>query len=127
MTGASRPTATPRGRRTTSASTPPPPPPNSASPSATPAWRALGSAWAPPPIDGDVQNRSLIIHDLTNSTVDDIDQSRVAGIYNQTGNVKVSNTIVYDITDLSTHPSSRAYGMHFDEAGATAYVFNNTI
>ena len=78
-------------------------------------------------IDGDVQIRSLIIHDLTNSTVDDIDQSRVAGIYNQTGNVKVSNTIVYDITDLSTHPSSRAYGMHFDEAGATAYVFNNTI
>ena len=77
----------------------------------------------------DVRLTHNLIHDITNSTIDESDPSRVYGIYlDATDDSKVSNNIIYNINSVSAAVTgAHSYGIHADDAGLTHYVYNNTI
>ena len=69
-----------------------------------------------------------LIHDLMNSTVDDSDGSWVRGIrLDLTNNTKVSNNIVYNLTNVSTNVDASIRGILANNAGKTRYIYNNTV
>ena len=68
----------------------------------------------------------MIIHDLTNSTTDETDESLVIGIYVVDGSALVKNTIIYDLNNVSTHASSTANGVFLGSGSETVYVYNTT-
>ncbi len=69
-----------------------------------------------------------LIHDITNSTFDDTDNSRAVGIFlDYTDDSKVANNIIYNITSVSTYATAFAHGIESDDVGTTHYVYSNTI
>ena len=76
----------------------------------------------------DVRISYCLIHDITNSTIDDTDASVVRGIrLDLTNNSKVSNNIIYNITNVSTNAGSNVRGILAATAGKTHYIYNNTV
>ena len=69
-----------------------------------------------------------LIHDITNSTIDDSDGSWVRGIrLDLTNNTKVSNNIIYNLTNVSTNVDASIRGILANNAGKTRYIYNNTV
>ena len=76
----------------------------------------------------DVRFTHNLIHDITNTTIDDSDQSRVLGIFlDNTDNSKVANNIIYNLTSVSASVTGQARGIEANDAGKTHYVYNNTV
>ena len=76
----------------------------------------------------DVRFTHNLIHDITNTTIDDSDNSRVFGIFlDDTDNSKVANNIIYNLTSVSTNVQGQARGIEGDDAGKTHHVYNNTL
>ncbi|MHC4072682.1 MAG: hypothetical protein ACYTGS_11740, partial [Planctomycetota bacterium] len=76
----------------------------------------------------DVRISHNLIHDITNSTADTSDESDVQGIYlENTTNTKISNNIIYNLTDACTNDNSNPKGIESNTSGKTHYVYNNTI
>ena len=69
-----------------------------------------------------------LIHDITNSTVDESDGSYVRGIrLDVTNNTKVANNIVYNLINVSANSNSSTIAILGNNAGKTRYVYNNTV
>ena len=69
-----------------------------------------------------------LIHDLTNSIIDESDGSNVRGIrLSSTNNSKVSNNIIYNLTNVSANAASKVIAILANNAGKTRYVYNNTV
>ena len=76
----------------------------------------------------DVRFAHNLIHDITNTTIDDTDNSRVFGIFlDSTDNSKVANNIIYNLTSVSTYSQGQARGIEGDDPGKTHHVYNNTL
>lgn len=76
----------------------------------------------------DVRFTDNLIHDITNTTIEDGDQSRVLGIFlDNTDDSKVANNIIYNLTSVSTNAQGQARGIESDDPGTTHYVYNNTL
>ena len=76
----------------------------------------------------DVRFTHNLIHDITNTTIDENDQSRVFGIFlDDTDNSKVANNIIYNLTSVSAAAQGQARGIEGDDAGKTHHVYNNTL
>jgi uncharacterized delta-60 repeat protein len=65
----------------------------------------------------------LLIHDFINAA----GTGFIKGISIQDGNLKLSNSIVYGLTNTSTNGADMIMGVELNETTATHYVFNNTI
>jgi hypothetical protein len=73
---------------------------------------------------------SVIVHDLTNSTVDENDESDVRGIsFIWLDTAKVRNTLVYDLENVSTNAQSDLEGIRagVNTASATRYLYNVSV
>ncbi len=81
---------------------------------------AIGIATA----GSDFRLDKLLIHDFTNTIAG---SGYVKGISFQDGNLKLSNSIIYGMTNTSTTGADMAMGVELNEPTATHYIFNNTI
>jgi hypothetical protein len=68
----------------------------------------------------------MIIHHFINS--DGVNEdSDIYGFQLKTGNVKISNTIIYRLEQLNTNDSSSVNAIHHPDSSSTSYFYNNTI
>ncbi len=73
----------------------------------------------------DVRFDSLIVHDLHGGTFGG--NHDVVGLDLWGGNVKLSNSVIYDLSESDTAGGDDVYGVRTSDAGSTFYLHNNTI
>ncbi|MHC4498061.1 MAG: LamG-like jellyroll fold domain-containing protein [Planctomycetota bacterium] len=74
----------------------------------------------------DVRFDKVIVHDLTKDN--DVDsQFLAAGIYFSDGSGRVTNSIVYDITNNNANASASATAIRTGLSSDTVYLYNNTV
>lgn len=70
----------------------------------------------------------LLIHDYTNSTIDDTDESSVLAYYNPSAqNAKIKNIAIYDLKNVSANSSSILVGIECYGGNVNCYIANSTI
>ena len=75
----------------------------------------------------DIHVDNLLLHSIQNSVADDGDNSNVRGIFVVNGNVKINNTMIYNIINYSEESTSGVYGYQGGTLADNQYIHNVTM
>ena len=80
--------------------------------------------------DSELHLDSCLIHDLTNSTRDDGDNSNIRGVNTTEGKVFIENNVFYNLNNISSHGSSNIKAISISESSSATddtFIYNNTL
>jgi hypothetical protein len=77
----------------------------------------------PPAADSDVRIDKVLVHDLTKDNVS-ADPYDAYAIYFSTGSGRITNSIVYNLTNDNTDPAATVIGIGVNDSSATYYLYN---